>query len=780
MKKVGILLRILIFLFYISFSLNFVSAKYLYVSTNGSDSVSYANNDINSPWLTPQKAWYNAQAGDIVYFRSGTYTISGTIDTTRTNGYDGRLDAWIEFTSYGSENVTIRGTNTPLETMFKIGRKYNYIHHLNFDINGDARGFMVGYDLSAGVDPVTGFRVEHCTFSNWADGDNHTPFYIGENCVSVKAKEIILRYNTITGRSSASYQNYGGIILFGVDNYTIENNEISHVVRGIFLKHSSRNYADTGKKVRYNWIHDQQVSTSASSGRLGAIALSDNYVTVSHNICHHGINVGEDGQGGAGSPIGNYNIIDHNTGMAIQLEADKFGDSINNIITNNIVASRTIAGSGNTWDYNIYTSGDAIGDNDLGNTQPIFVGGTNPTTILGFALTSSSPGYRNASDLTDKGANVSKVGVNALSGEIPTCTENWNCTTWSTCSNSLKTRTCIDLNNCGTIVNRSELTQSCTNPIQENLYNECTNYSTNHPEWIFCDDFESTTPIVSSSRYFEYNNSNGEFIPINNAGVNNSRAMRALFHQGEVGAGSLNLAFGRTSVGSSNTIRNTENFREVYYRMYLKLDSNWQGCIDHNSGKLSRATVFSSSDWSQAMIAHLWSDSDNYKLMIDPVSCVVGGTVQCVGYNDFNHVRWIGATQGQTPIFNGSYNQWLCIENHIKLNDPGQQNGIQEFWINNNLEAIKSGLNFTGTYTSYGINAIFFENWCNNGSIKEQSRYFDNIVVSTQRIGCGNYTIQPPTLNVTTMQKLLNNFGNFKSGGSLSDYIIKIKEFILG
>jgi hypothetical protein len=40
--------------------------------------------------------------------------------------------------------------------------------------------------------------------------------------------------------------------------------------------------------------------------------------------------------------------------------------------------------------------------------------------------------------------------------------------------------------------------------------------------------------------------------------------------------------------------------------------------------------------------------------------------------------------------------------------------------------------------------------------------------------------IEPPIqiINVTTMQKLLNSFGSFKSGGSLSDYITKIKEFI--
>jgi len=45
-------------------------------------------------------------------------------------------------------------------------------------------------------------------------------------------------------------------------------------------------------------------------------------------------------------------------------------------------------------------------------------------------------------------------------------------------------------------------------------------------------------------------------------------------------------------------------------------------------------------------------------------------------------------------------------------------------------------LNFVDSYTDYGINAIFIENYWNSGSPKEQQRYFDNFVVSTKRIGC--------------------------------------------
>ena len=37
----------------------------------------------------------------------------------------------------------------------------------------------------------------------------------------------------------------------------------------------------------------------------------------------------------------------------------------------------------------------------------------------------------------------------------------------------------------------------------------------------------------------------------------------------------------------------------------------------------------------------------------------------------------------------------------------------------------------------YGINTLFIENYWNAGSPRAQSRYIDNVVVSTEPIGCG-------------------------------------------
>ncbi len=272
---------------------------------------------------------------------------------------------------------------------------------------------------------------------------------------------------------------------------------------------------------------------------------------------------------------------------------------------------------------------------------------------------------------------------------------------------------------------------------------ECTNWQQAHPEWVFCDDFEDGTALVRTGRYFEYDNNAGDFAPISGVGMNGSIGMRTIFQVGEVTAGSIKLGFGRNPIGYMNKgICSSEDFREIYYRMYLKMEDGWDG----DPAKLSRATVFANANWGQAMIAHLWGNGAK-QLLIDPASCVSpDNTVRCNTYNDFANLAWLGNRSGITPVFDISYSgRWFCIEAHVKLNDPGMSNGIQEFWIDGNLEASRSDLNFVYGYNAYAINAIFFENYWNSGSIKQQQRFFDNIVVSRKPIG----QMVTPTADVT-------------------------------
>ena len=256
-------------------------------------------------------------------------------------------------------------------------------------------------------------------------------------------------------------------------------------------------------------------------------------------------------------------------------------------------------------------------------------------------------------------------------------------------------------------------------------------------EWIWCDDFEKDR----LSSYFAYGAHDGDFVRVPGVGYGGSNGMRARFsHVGQVQGGFLHLAIGKTPWSYLRPVdAGTAVYREIYWRHFVKLQIGW---IGGGGNKLSRAQVIVNRNWAQAMMAHVWSgvlpDREAYHLGIVPATTTdESGRVLGTEYNDFPHFRWLGTAWTRTPIFDPAHvGKWYCIETHAKLNDPGRSNGFLELWINGALEARIDGLNWQGAYSEYGINTIFLENYWNTGSPQPQERYFDNFVVSTQRIGC--------------------------------------------
>ncbi len=257
---------------------------------------------------------------------------------------------------------------------------------------------------------------------------------------------------------------------------------------------------------------------------------------------------------------------------------------------------------------------------------------------------------------------------------------------------------------------------------------------------IFCDDFESTFPLTD--RYFEYGNAGGSFVPVNGVGRNGSIGMRAIWQAGQVGAGGLKKSFGRTpdKYIAKHAVNPTKDYREIYWKIDLRMQPGWQG---GGGDKLSRATVLANSNWAQGMIAHLWSAGTNNEfLAMDPASGIdTAGNLVSTTYNDFAKLRWLGLKVGNIDMFSTKNSgKWYCIEAHIKINTVGVDDGIFEFWINDTLQAGTYNLNWHGDWNAdslnYNINAIFIENYWNNGSAVNQARYLDNFIISTQRIGC--------------------------------------------
>ncbi len=137
------------------------------------------------------------------------------------------------------------------------------------------------------------------------------------------------------------------------------------------------------------------------------------------------------------------------------------------------------------------------------------------------------------------------------------------------------------------------------------------------PGIIFCDDFESEEPL--QFRYFGYDTDDGEFIRMKGVGRDGSYGMRVRFQEGEVEAGVLQKAIGRSpDPGMKHASMPDSNFREIYWKIDLRHQPGWEG---GGGDKLSRATVIASKSWQQGMIAHVWSggkpDTWEY-LVMDP------------------------------------------------------------------------------------------------------------------------------------------------------------------
>ncbi|MEJ2539779.1 MAG: hypothetical protein P8188_07400 [Gemmatimonadota bacterium] len=256
-------------------------------------------------------------------------------------------------------------------------------------------------------------------------------------------------------------------------------------------------------------------------------------------------------------------------------------------------------------------------------------------------------------------------------------------------------------------------------------------------DWIWCDDFEEDR----LERYFEYDDGDGAFVRVPGVGLGDSHGMRVAYRQGVVSHGALHVAFGRTPQPYFRPVdEGRERYRALYWRLYLRYPEDWVG---HGGDKLTRATVFASPDhWGQAMIAHVWSGGieggTGSHLVLDPASGTrADGTLATTAYNDFPNLRWLGLASSSTPIFEPPYRgEWHCVEAHVSLGEPGAGDGEFRLWIDGRREAERTGLDWMGSFQEYGLNALFVENYWNDGAPATQERYLDNLVVSTERIGC--------------------------------------------
>lgn len=247
----------------------------------------------------------------------------------------------------------------------------------------------------------------------------------------------------------------------------------------------------------------------------------------------------------------------------------------------------------------------------------------------------------------------------------------------------------------------------------------------NNPAVIWSDNFDD---VSQQSRYAE---KSGEVVDQPSFG-GSGKSLRMEYPKGSRGVGGRKVFFGDSPTHRGHVVRGEETFSDVYWRIYVKHPSDWRG---GGPAKLSRATSLVPPGWRQAMIAHVWSSGD--ALTLDPASGVEQGRVVTNKYNDFPNLHWLGNHPPSQFQLHGKdgIGWWVCVEARAKLNTPGKSDGLNQLWIDGQLEAERRDLDWRGTFRQRGINAVFLEAYWNQGSPVDQARWIDNFVISTEPIG---------------------------------------------
>jgi hypothetical protein len=182
---------------------------------------------------------------------------------------------------------------------------------------------------------------------------------------------------------------------------------------------------------------------------------------------------------------------------------------------------------------------------------------------------------------------------------------------------------------------------------------------------------------------------------------------------------------------------------EAYFRYQLRFAENWNPVID--GGKLPGfAGTYGNAGWGMRRSdgTNGWSARGafmRHDAKGEPDSPWRAiGTYAYTASNEGNSGQVWGWNLGPTGRL--TRNRWYSIEQYLKLNTPGQSNGVYRAWIDGQLAFERTDLHWRD------VNTLRIESvWLNvfHGGTAKTDRdltlYMDNLVVARRYIGPGNF-----------------------------------------
>lgn len=253
----------------------------------------------------------------------------------------------------------------------------------------------------------------------------------------------------------------------------------------------------------------------------------------------------------------------------------------------------------------------------------------------------------------------------------------------------------------------------------------------NHPDVLYFADFERDDWLSDWNRLTASEMSVVESDPENDFKPLQGRALRTTLKQGKNTALNLRYLFAKHGDGSEP--------EEIYFRYYLRMGDDWNPDVE--GGKLPGiAGTYGRGGWGMrpADGTNGWSVRGAFSSATPakgdtPLQTPVGSYVYHADMRGHSGHYW-GWNRGPGGLLQN--NRWYAVEQYLKLNTPGEKNGIFKAWIDGHLVYERSKLNFR-TINDLRIESI----WLNvyHGGVKpsprDMSLYIDNVVIARKYIG---------------------------------------------
>lgn len=446
--------RIVSFILFVLFLPPVAWAATHYVSPSGaSDGSAWAHSESISDPCTAAIAMTNAMAGDVVYFRGGTYSVAacstGGFGSSLYPSNSGTAGNYITFQAYPGETPIIHcpSINAGWWNNCNIGTgNQDYIIWDGFTCTAGASNEYAGGCYVGGDNGGSDYCIiRNCTFTGGAS----TNVTIQDNSPICRFHEA--NYNTISNCTFAynkddaySYNGHAGILSYYSDYNTVENCYFHHVTAGIYLKSYNDHWTIRNNYIYYTGvgifcatashystnhsIYNNIVNTFFGAGisiyaepdgdHVNGALIYNNTVYTAGNIAYDGI---------AYSPhrySDNASVYNNLVSIGGTNQSSFFYYSGADMDTSdyNLVRSSFTWYCGGSPYYNIATyraascSGLTGGAHDTHSiaSNPTFTNGSGTMTLVSdFLLASGSAGKNAGSDGKDIGADVSLVGVDA-------------------------------------------------------------------------------------------------------------------------------------------------------------------------------------------------------------------------------------------------------------------------------------------------------------------------------------------------------------------------------